>query len=144
MRKKILYMAVGMAIGTLTNVISGCATNRIDLADRGVVSVETVPGKRVNILWTDVYQDGEDLVIYGVVQRHSHSSYPIKTHVDVNIFAPDGTVLQQTRTPDIYVPRRLAGKGISWKRFEVRLPTTPPRGSLVRIVSHSGLHNEST
>jgi hypothetical protein len=66
-------------------VISGCATNRIDLVEEGIVSVETVPSKKVKILWTDVYQDGEDFVVYGVVQRRSHTSYPIKTHVDISV-----------------------------------------------------------
>jgi hypothetical protein len=142
MESKFWTIALGIGFGTLTATISGCATNRIDLADKGIVSVETVPSKRVNILWTDVYQDGEDILVYGVVQRLSHTSYPIKTHVDITILSPDGMVLQEARTPDIYVPRRIPGKGISWERFQVRFPDIPPQGSRVNMVVHGGKHED--
>ncbi len=133
-----------MVFGILTIVSSGCAANRTNLVSKGIVSVETSPSKKVKILWTRVYQDGEDFVVYGVVQRRNHTSYPIRTHVDITILAGDGTVMQETRTPDIYVSRRRPGKGISWKRFRVRLPGTPPEGSRVNMVVHGALHNAKT
>lgn len=143
MNKKFLIFVIGIALGVLMAFIPGCATNRIDLVDKGLVSVETVPSKRVNILWTDVYQDGNDMVVYGVVQRRSYTSYPLKTHVDIAVLSPEGTVLQETRTQDIYVPRRIPGKGINWKRFEVRFPSIPAEGSKVSIVTHSDSHNNT-
>ncbi|MFB0553258.1 MAG: hypothetical protein ACETWQ_08085 [Phycisphaerae bacterium] len=143
MKRKFFVVAIGMCLGMLATVIPGCATNRVDLVDQGIVSVETKPSKRVNILWTDVYRDGEDIVIYGVVQRRSRTSYPIKTHVDVIIFFPDGTILQEARTPDIYVPRRIPGKGINWKRFELRFPEISP-SSKIRFVAHEDLHEDKT
>jgi hypothetical protein len=91
-----------------------------------------------------MHQDGEDFAVYGVVQRLSHTGYPIKTHVDITILSPDGTVLQEARTLDIYVPRRIPGKGINWERFKVRLPDIPPQGSKVDMVVHSSSHGDKT
>jgi hypothetical protein len=142
MKKKLSAVTVTLGFSVLPVVISGCATNRTDVVEKGSVSVETVSSKKVKILWTDVYQDGEDFAVYGVVQRGSHTSYPIKTHVDITILSPDGTVLQEARTPDTYVPRRIPGKGISWERFQVRFADIPPQGSRVNVVVHSGKHED--
>lgn len=141
---KLSLRMIVVTLSTAAMLATGCATNRIDLVDEGIVSVDTVPSKRVKVLWTDVYQDGEDFVVYGVVQRLSHTSYLIKTHVDITILSPDGTVLQEARTPDIYVPTRIPGKGINWERFQVRLPDIPPQGSKVGMVVHSGSHGDKT
>ena len=138
MKSKLLFTALVVTLSAVS-VMSGCSSNRISLVDQGIVSVETKASKNVGILWTDVYQDGEDIIVYGVVRRRSHTSYPLKTHVDVTILAPDGEVLQEARTPDIYVPRRIPGKGINWKRFEVRFPDVP-QNSRVQAVAHSGVH----
>ena len=124
----------------LIGFISGCVTNRVSLVDESLVSVEKQGNESVEILWTDVYQDGEDTVVYGVIRRRSHTSYPIKTHVDVAIVSPDGTMLQEARTPDIYVARRVPGKGTDWTRFKIRFPGVLTQGSKVNMVVHSGSH----
>ncbi len=144
MKKRLSATIVALWFSVLPVVISGCGGNLVSLQDKNFVQVETMPSERVKILWTDVYQDGEDILVYGVVQRLSHTSYPIKTHVDITILSPDGTVLQEARTPDIYVPRRIPGKGINWERFQVRLPDIPPQGSRVNMVVHSGSHGDKT
>jgi len=129
-----------IAIGVLTTITSGCVTNRVSLVDENMVSVEKQGNETVEILWTDVYQDGEDTVVYGVIRRRSHTSYPIRTHVDVAIVSPDGTMLQESRTPDIYVARRVPGKGIDWTRFNLRVPGVLAQGSKVKMVVHMGSH----
>lgn len=144
MEKKFYGIAVGLGLGILTSFISGCATSRIDLVDEGVVSVENTPSRKARILWTNVYQDGDDLVVYGVVQRRNLSSYPIKIHVDISVSSPDGKVLHKARTSDVYVPRRIPGRGRNFKRFRIRFPDIPPKGSLVRAICHSGPHNGTT
>ena len=53
----------------LIRFISGCVTNRVSLVDESMVSVEKQGNETVEILWTDVYQDGEDTVVYGVIRR---------------------------------------------------------------------------
>ena len=128
------------ALGMAALFIGGCATNRVDLVDKGLVSVETVPSEKVKILWTDVYLDGEETIVYGVIQRRSHTSYPLRTHVDVTVYSSEGKTLHEARTQDIYVPGRIPGKGISWKRVKIRLPEIPPQNSMISMTVHSGEH----
>lgn len=137
------FLMVVASLSAITAAVSGCATNRVSLVDEGIVSVETVSSDKVRLLWTDVYDDGKDLVVRGVVKRRSYTSYPLKTHVDVAVLSPDGTILQQARSADIYVPSHRPGKTVNWKRFEVRFPEIP-QDSKVRMVVHSGRHDEAT
>ncbi len=119
---------------TLAVIVGSCfASNRIDLVDQGVVSLEQQHSKKVRIAWGNVKQDGEDIIVSGALMRRAITSYPIWRHVKITVLAPDGTVLQEARTSNIKVPRRVPGRGFNTKRFEVRLAGIPPRGSLVRI-----------
>lgn len=124
MNNKPSNIAVVAALSILAIVMSGCSS-RNSLVEQGIASIETKPSKKVKILWMDVYRDGEEIIVYGVVRRRSHTLYPLKTHVNVAILSPDRKVLREARTPDIYVPRFTPGKGINWKRFEVRFPDMP-------------------
>jgi len=138
-RRKPLVIAIGMYLGMLITSIPGCATNRVSLVDQSIVSVETVPSEKVRILLTDVYGDGENVVVYGAVQRRNYTSYPMKTHVDITVSSPDGTILHEARSLDVSVPSHRPGKTVDWKRFEVRFPDIP-KGSKVRLVAHGGSH----
>lgn len=131
-----LAITVVIALGTLVIIIPGC-TSRNSLVEQGIASVETQPSKKVEILWTDVYKEGEDIIIYGVVRRRSHTSYPLKTYVAATMLTPDGRVLREARTPDIYVPRFLPGKGVNFKRFEIRFPNVTGNFSIQAAV-HGG------
>ncbi len=135
MKTKPSNIAVTAALSILAIVISGCS-NRISLVEQGVASVETKPSKNVEILWIDVLRDGEEIMVCGVVRRRYHTLYPLKTHVDAAILTPDGKVLREAHTPDIYVPMFVPCKGINWKRFEVRFPDMPGNFS-VQAAAHS-------
>ncbi|MFC1603932.1 hypothetical protein ACFL5F_02795 [Planctomycetota bacterium] len=135
MNNKFSSIAVTAALSILAIVISGC-NSRISLVEQGIASVETKPSKNVEILWTDVFRDGNEIIVYGVVRRRHHTIYPLKTHVDATILTPDGKVLREAHTPDIYVPRFVPGKGINFKRFEIRFPDMPGNFS-VKAAVHS-------
>ncbi|MHC4159692.1 MAG: hypothetical protein ACYSSO_11520 [Planctomycetota bacterium] len=124
--------------------LNGCATNRVDLVDSGVLTLEKQETGKVYIVWSDAYEDGDGFVVTGVLRRRDTVGLPIKTHVDITIQSPDGTIIDESRSSDVHVPRRIIGRGQSLQRFKVRFPKIPPQGSLVRLVSHSGLHNNST
>ena len=124
------------------SLLSGCATDRISLGDEGLVSIEKQGRKEVAILWTDVYEDNGDTVVSGVLRRRSHTGYPIIAHVDVTLFDPDGTILREGRTPDLYVARHIHGKGMNWTPFRVRLPGMPAAGVKVNMVVHSEEHED--
>ena len=125
--------------------LSCTAANRTDLVKCGVLTIEQQRTGKAYIAWSSAYKEKGDLVITGVLRRRDPVGRPIKTHVDVTIVSPDGTVLDEARSSDIYVSRRITGRGyLSFERFEIRIPSVPAQGSLVRLVSHSGKHDDAT
>lgn len=143
MKKKVLSLVAVMVLGMLSVVISGCATDRVDLVDAGVLSLEQHTTGKVYIAWSDAYEDGDGFVVTGVLRRRDTVGLPIKTHVDVTILSPDGTIIEESHSSDVYVPRRIIGRGQSLQRFRVRFPSIPAEGSKVSIVTHSGSHNNT-
>ena len=138
MEKKVLSLVIAMVFGILTIVISGCATDRVDLVDSGVLSLEQHTTGKVYIVWSDAYEDGDGFVVTGVLRRRDTVGLPIKVYVDVTILSPDGKVLDEGRSSDIYVPRRIIDRAQSLRRFRVRFPSIPAEGSKVSIVTYSG------
>jgi len=115
----------------------GCATNRVDLVKSGMLTIEGRAEGKVQIAWSDAYEQAGSLRITGVLMRHDHVGTPIKAHVDATILSPDGRTLDTACSKAIYVPRRITGRGQSLKRFNIRFPRVPPKGSSVRLVCHS-------
>ncbi len=135
---------IATVFSLLTIVISGCAMDRVDLVDSGVLSLENHTTGKIYIAWSDAYEDGDGFVITGVLRRRDHLGGPIRTHVDITVLSPDGTVLNDARSSDIYVSRRITGRSyLSFKRFRVHLAGIPAEGSKVRIVTHSGSHEKT-
>jgi len=137
---------INIAIVTLLflAVISGCTTvERSDLVKTGILNIEQERTGKVYIAWSGAYEDGDGFIVTGVLRRRDQVGMPVKTHVDVTMLSPDGTVLNEARSSDVYVSRRITGRGhLSFERFKVRFPNVPPKGSLVRVVSHSGQHDD--
>lgn len=73
MNNKSSSIAVVAALSILAIIISGCSS-RNSLVEQGIASIETKPSKNIKILWTDVYKDDENIIVYGVVRRRSHTS----------------------------------------------------------------------
>lgn len=144
MKKKVLSVVITTIFAILTIVISGCATNRIDLVNNGVLTLELHNMGKVYIAWCGAYEQDDGFVITGVLKRRDHVGMPIKTHVDVTVLFPDGAILDEARSSDVCVSRRIAGRSyLSFERFKVRFPNIPAAGSSVRLVSHSGRHNDA-
>lgn len=121
-------------------IISGCAANRNSLVDNGVVSIKKQDNENIESLWTDVYQQDGRTWVYGVLRQRGNHSYAVKAHLDIQVINLDGSVMYETTSKDIYVPPNRVGKGIDWKRFEVRLPGQLPDDSRINIAVHSGSH----
>jgi len=141
MKTRPLVAILGLAMTAVS--FMGCAANRVDLVDTGALKLEKQQEGKVYIAWSSAYGQDDGLVISGVLRRHDHVGNAIKTHVDVMVYSPDGRVIDTARSDEVYVPRRITGRGQSFKRFRVYFPNLPPRGSLVRMTSHSGPHNDS-
>ena len=141
--------AINITVITLLLVVvssSSCiAANRTDLVKNGVVTIEQQRTGKAYIAWSSAYKEKGDLVITGVLRQRDHVGGPIKTHVDVTIMSPDGTVLDEARSSGVYMSRRITGRGyLSFERFKIRIPSVPAKGSLVCLVSHSGKHDDAT
>lgn len=118
-------------------IVSGCAVHCDDLVRAGVLTLEPHSAGKVSIAWSSACREEDGLVIAGVLSRQDHVGLPIKAHVDITILSPEGHALEESRTPEVYVPAHITGRGQSFKRFEVRFPHVPPQGSSVRLVCHS-------
>jgi len=143
MKKKVLKSVTIIVLALLTIVISGCATDRVDLVDAGVLSLEQHTTGKVYIAWSDAYEDGDGFVVTGVLRRRDTVGLPIKSHVDITIQSPDGTIIDESRSSDVHVPRRITSRGQSFRRFKVRFPRIPDKGSKVSVVAHVGQHDDA-
>ena len=141
-RSTINITAVTLLLLIVASSSSCIATNRTDLVKSGVVTIEQQRTSKAYIAWSSAYKEKGDLVITGVLRRKDRVGVPIKTHVDVIVMSADGTVMDKVSSSDAYVSRRMARSGYkSFERFEVRMANVPAKGSMIRLVSHSGMHN---
>ena len=143
MNKKFAVITATLAFNVLAAVISGCAANRVDIVDSGLLSLEQHATGKVYIAWSSAYKDGDGFVVTGVLRRRDTVGLPIKAHVDVTVLSPDGTVLDEASSSNVCVPRRITGRGQRFRRFRVHFPSIPAQGSSVRMVSHSGQHDDA-
>ena len=67
-----------LTICSMFLVISGCATDRVDLVDAGVLNLEQHTTGKVYIAWSDAYEDGDGFVVTGVLRRRDIVGLPIK------------------------------------------------------------------
>ncbi|MCP4614484.1 MAG: hypothetical protein GY845_37875 [Planctomycetes bacterium] len=142
MKKKVLSLVIVTVFCFLTFLIPGCSMNRVDLVDAGRLSLEPYNTGKVYIAWSGAYEQDNGFVVSGVLRRRDSVGAAIRTHVDVTVLSPDGTILDEARTSDVYVARRIPGRGyLSFERFKVCLADIPVTGSSVRLVSHSSRHN---
>ena len=144
MKRRISEITVAALLIVIASSVPGCGTNRADLVDSGVVTIERQAAGKVYVAWSRAHECEDGLLITGVLRRSDRVGTPIKAHVDVTILSPDGHVIDTACSNEVYVPRGRTGQGRSMQRFRVQLPDIPPRGSSVRMVSHSGLHNDAT
>jgi len=123
--------------GALSLVFYGCSSNHLSLSEQDIF-VQKQNSEKVEILWVDVYCAGDGAWISGVLKQQHFGTAAICVHVDVQVLSPDGSVLYESASKDIRVPRDRIGKGIDWKRFHVRLPEKPTEGSRISMTVHPG------
>jgi len=119
----------------------GCVSGHASLGPFHEVGRGPTMDDRVRILWVNAHEEADRVRIQGAVQRQSHTSYPIRTHVDVVVTGADGRPLQRVWTREISVSRRVPGKGPDWTAFEVTLAGKLPAGSTIQVASHNGTHS---
>ena len=143
MKVKDLIVLLVLAFVTKGMVLSACASDRANLVDKGEVSIERVPSKRVYFRGIRVFQDDSEVLITGRVKSRSYSQ-PDSGHVDIAIVSSEGEVLEKvsaSHTPSTF-PRR-GGRRHIGVRFDVPLAIVPPKGSNVRLSYHRGSKSDS-
>ena len=138
--RKVQHCSLGPLAMFLTFILVGCAANKENLAKSGHVTLQKQATGKVEIAWCKACQEDNGLVITGVVRRYDTVGAPIQVRVGVAVVSPDGKTLDEACSSIISVPRRKVGRlNQSWKRFAVRLPKLPPRGSSVNVIAKSGI-----
>jgi hypothetical protein len=138
MKRAVFDSVLGTVFVMLVIFLSGCADNRINLVDSGVLTLEKQASGKVYIAWCDAYKDEDGITVTGVLRRRDHIGLRIKKHVDVTILSPEGIVLNEARSPDYYIPRDIIGRFERLQRFTVSFPNIPPQGSVVRVIASNG------
>ena len=103
-----------------------------------MLTLEKQTSGKVYIAWCDAYKNEEGITVTGVLRRRDHIGLPIKKHVDVTILSPEGTILDEARSPDLYIPKRIIGRFEKLQRFTVRFPNVSPQGSVLRVITSNG------
>ena len=123
-------VCIGLAV-----CLYGCGQSQslVDLTETGQIAVETISGEKTRILWAKVYQDGDDTLIKVALKRRLPTAYPLKTHVDIAVIAPNGQKYLETRTENIYVARNVPNKRPTVRFFRKHIPGKLPKNSTVKI-----------
>jgi hypothetical protein len=111
----------------------------VNLVEEGRVSAKVIPSKTVRMSEVQVFQDSEELVIFGRVQRDVRLPYWHSKHIDAAVLGPDGTLLYEVKTQGYfdYFPR----KSYDRLSFKIRFPVCPPPGSTVVVAYHGNVGN---
>ena len=107
---------------------------RVNLVENGTVTIEYMPSENIYISNAVAYQDGNEILITGVVKRHANSSSTVDGHVHVFVLDPSGIILTQGATH--YIPRIVRRKGSRESRFTIRFPIVSPKGTTIRVDYH--------
>jgi hypothetical protein len=127
--KRSLVLIIMMLYGG----IIGCtgATGTVKAASK--LAVEIAPTSGATVSRADIRVSDGQLLLYGAVRRYHRVHLP--GHVDVNVIAPDGAVVEQKQ---IKVPGlNSARKGRMDVPFLARLDSVPPEGSVIRFWYHA-------
>ena len=142
-KQSIINIAVVSLLIVVVGISSSCsAANRTNLVKSGVVNIEKERTGKAYIAWSSAYEENGELVIIGSLRRSDRVGSSIKTHVDVEIVSANGTVQSKARSSAIAVSKRIKGRSYQgFERFEIRMAGVPAKGSVIRLVSHSGRHD---
>ena len=132
-RVSILY-----TIAVIISGISGCAVRGINISENKEIPIESTSSSGVLIPWANAQQDGENLVITGVVEQRCACTGSQKTRILVEVTNAKGEIIKQTETREINIPRRRSGISPKRSRFTVLLPVTLREGTKIKLTAHDG------
>jgi hypothetical protein len=97
MNKMIMATNILVCTALLT---SGCSLANYDLLEKSDVKIETVSVAKAKYLYTNVFQEGENIVISGTVALDSpETAWNARGHLDVYVRDGSGDLLMASHTP---------------------------------------------
>jgi len=135
---------LNVILGIIVITASGCAGSRVNLVEKGGVSIERMTSKVRGLYFHNVhaYKESDGLVVSGNVKRRYTSVPGGSGHVDVAIINPEGEAVKHVGTN--YSPRVVSKRSHPGARFEVRLPVIPQEGDTVRVAIHKDTFSGKT
>jgi hypothetical protein len=140
-RRYVKTVGSGLAAAVVV-FLAGCCGQQQSVGQRNRLPVETISSDKVRVVWMEGYQEGDKTIVRGAIQRQRQGSAPMKAHVDVQVLSGGGNLLQEVITTEVYLPRRLAGRGIDLRPFEVELQMVPADDSRIVIKAHQSEHHD--
>ncbi len=130
---KVLTLIVGLAVTILLSsiIITGCATNRINLANTDHIDVIKNSSSSAKITKLAVYSNDSGISVSGELRKRIPSRGRLYGYVDVGVLSPDGTVLFTT-----YANYHLKRRKSYSSKFTIDIPLVLERGSAVRVTHH--------
>jgi hypothetical protein len=127
--QKIIFKIVVFGIISLS--CPSVAKEKNKLITSQEVKIECEQCGNIHVANVYIYQKGDRIEVVGTVKRKCNLSTFDKGYIDVIVFSPDGTVLEQVCTS--YVPHIIPRRGRRESRFTASLSTIPPLGSTIHI-----------
>ena len=127
--KNIIVLFMTILLSSI--IISGCATNRVDLVANEKVVVEKVTSPSAYFSKISVYSTDSKITVSGKLRKRLPSRSHIFGHVEIEVILPDETV---RCVLDISYHRRSL-KSSSFI-FSVDIPLKVEDGTTIRIIHH--------
>lgn len=124
-------VVLGLMLVGLT--VTGCASNRS--TQLGLRTERHYAGG-VQVLSVQLAQLENGLRVSGKVGRLVGYNNSLRRHLDVQVVAPDGTVLSQVATSFSPNPIQRSPRTRSSSSYVATLPKLPPTGSTIRVTVH--------
>ena len=114
-----------------------------DLIKQGIVRTDIEESEPVQVTHATVYREDEITVVRGEAAFPPWYSFGIFSgHIDLDIVLPAGKVIQRRNVS--LVRKRLPKKRGRRAFFVSRFAIDPPKGTIVRVSYHQGLHENSS
>ena len=119
-------------------MIAGCSEQGPDLVSNGTLSLEKVNAKGIHVMWAELRQEGEDVIVTGGLVAKGVGNWRRSGHVGVQLLDANGNVVEQACSDLIYMSLRGPGRGPRIKNFKVRMQATASQGKTARVTYHIG------
>jgi len=132
-RVRFVTSMVSLVTGVL---LASCYLTRIDLVEERGVTLAVTPEGNVSMSAVSAYQEGEHLLIAGVIWQ-KQAAWRFSGWVYISVILDSGEVFEERCSrilPKPGPPQQVHMEHLHASFFEVTLPKVPPPDSVLRVV----------